>query len=333
MAKDLTVERVEDTFLWDNFVSSSPQGTVFSTSEWLTAGATAQGGKPVILGVREDDTLVAGVSFVEIVRGPLKKASTPVFTPYGGVIYRGDPDKPELDSESLQLQCAEKMIDWLQRKYHHIVLVHAPGFTDIRPFSWQGWNGKVCYTYIIDITDPEKLFKKFRKGTRSKIRQAEKSLILGGITDAEHLADMHERMFRDRNSIPPVSRGIVTSMVSNLMKSGLVDINTAQENNGEVIAVQAIVRDIHTIYSWIYITTHDKRHTGADSLLLWDAVKRYSGSHERLDLAGANIPSVAFFKKAFGGVLTPYYITERYSSLVSRTAFRAYSSVKRFMRW
>ncbi|HDY89999.1 MAG TPA: hypothetical protein ENH82_17995, partial [bacterium] len=103
MEKKIKVKRIEDVSMWDEFVANSPHGTVFSTSTWLKAGASAQGGNPVIFGVWEEKSLIAGVSFVEIIRGPLKKATTPVLTPYGGFVYNGDPDRPQLEDESLLL--------------------------------------------------------------------------------------------------------------------------------------------------------------------------------------------------------------------------------------
>lgn len=114
------------------------------------------------------------------------------------------------------------------------------------------------------------------------------------------------------------------------MKTGLVEVNTAREASGQVVALQVIVLDKNTVYTWIYGTIPEKNYTGADSLLIWEAIKRYRNTHKFLDLMGANIPSIAFFKKGFGGKLTPYYVTERFSSLISRISFRAYTKIRKF---
>ena len=143
---------------------------------------------------------------------------------------------------------------------------------------------------------------------------------------------MYESIFRARNTDPPVSRKIVTSMVSNLRESGLVKITTALESNGETIAVLVLALDKNTVYTWVGATYPEKNYTGADSLLIWNAIKNNSDTHKYLDMMGANIPSIAFFKKGFGGILTPYYVTERYSSPMSRSAFHAYSKMKRYFK-
>lgn len=330
MEKQIKIRIIENHSVWDRFVSGSPHGTVFSTSSWITAGASAQGGTPVILGVWDEDTLIAGAGFVELVRGPLKKATIPILTPHGGFIYTIDPATAQSDTESLQLLCAEKLISHLQRKYHHVFLVHAPGFSDIRPFNWQGWKSTVQYTYILDITDTEKLWASFKERARRKIRKASETLKPGGALTPEQVGALYEKVFRTRDRIPPVPRSMVTAMMRNLMNSGLVEINTAMDSDGAIVALQVLVIDKHTVYTWVYGTLPEKNHTEADSLLIWNAVKRYSKTHKTLDMMGANIPSVAFFKKGFGGVLTPYYVTEYYSSFLARTAFHTYSVIRRF---
>ena len=332
MGKKIKIKKIKDISLWDRFVSNSLQGTVFSTSTWLTAGASAAGGEPVMLGVWDEDNFIVGVSFVEIKRGPLKKASSPVITPYGGFIYNIDSDNLRSDTESLQLLCAEKLINHLQKKYNYISFVHSPGFVDIRPFSWQNWKESVRYTYLLDITDTDKLWGRLRDRARKKIRRAENSLVIGDSIDTEEIGHMYESIFRARNTDPPVSREIVTSMVSNLRESGLVKITTALESNGETIAVLALALDKNTVYTWVGATYPEKNYTGADSLLIWNAIKNNSDTHKYLDMMGANIPSIAFFKKGFGGILTPYYVTERYSSPMSRTAFQTYSKMKRYFK-
>ncbi len=330
MEKKIKIRKIVDGRLWNSFVTSSSHGTVFSTKQWLDAGAAAQGGIPVILSAWDGDTMIAGVAFTELSRGPLKKANTPVLAPYGGLVYNISSEGAGRDTDSLQLLCAEKLIDYLQRKYNYVLLSHSPDFNDIRPFSWSGWSEKVRYTYLLDISDPERLWQKSRERARRKIRKATENLKIGGAVDAETVADLHERFYRDRDRTPPVSKGIVISMMHALERSGLVDINTVQDKSGRIIALQVTVLGFKTVYTLLYGTLPNSGYSGADSLLIWNAVKKYSTTHKRLDLVGANIPSIAFFKKGFGGTLTPHYVTEYYSSPLAHAAFSFYSMIRKY---
>ncbi len=294
----------------------------------MHAGAAAHGGSPVILGVWDEDKLIAGTSFVEISRGGLKKATTPLLTPYGGFIYADELAGEYADNESLKLLCAEKLIGYLQKNYDNVFLVHTPGFSDIRPFSWQGWGERVRYTYLVDITDRDLAAKRLRSRAKRKIKKAAETVEIGGGITAEQVGRLYVRIFRDRDRIPPVSEDMVTTLVGNLLKFDWIEMITAREKNGDVIALQLLVLDKKTVYTWIYGTLPEKNYSGADSLLIWKAAERYAGEYSTLDLVGANIPEIAFFKKGFGGILTPHYVTEYYSSAMTRTAFGVYSFVK-----
>lgn len=139
LEKKLTVKRIEDVSLWDKFVATSPQGTIFSTSRWLNAASSVQGGESLIVGVWKNDQLVAGVSCIHITQGPFKKATSPVMTPYGGILCRPDAGKRPSEAESFNMCCAEQLIRYLSTRYHHVFLVHAPELKDIRPFIWAAW--------------------------------------------------------------------------------------------------------------------------------------------------------------------------------------------------
>ena len=332
MVKRITVEKVEDTSLWDSFVSSSPQGTVFSTSLWLNAASKAQGGEPRIMGVWENEKLVAGVSFIHIARGPFKKATSPVLTPYGGFIYRPDPGKRASEAEGVNISYAEYLTNYLHTHYNNVFLVHSPGLHDIRPFTWAGWTDNVRYTYIVDITDTEKIWDMLERRVRTVIRNAESSLEISGPVDVELFTGLYEHIYHDRRLPLPVGSKVFKAMVDNILRTDIAEMQTVRDGGGNVISSMITVSDSSCVYAWVSGSIPEKNASGAFSLLFWDAVKRHSSVHKRLDMVGANIRPIAFFKKGFGGILTPYYVTEHYSSQISRTAMKAFSWIRRFKR-
>jgi len=332
LGKELAVRRVEDASLWDDFVASSPQGTVFSTSAWLRAAGGAQGGVPRMVGVYRGGELVAGAGFVHVARGFLAKATTPAVTPYGGFLYRPRRGKRGSEAESFNMNCAELLIDYLQKNYGNVFLVHAPGFRDVRPFTWSGWRESVRYTYIVDISDIDMVWDMLERRVRTVIRNAESSLELGDAIDPTGFTKLYEHIYRDRGWPFPYSPGAVESLVDEIMGTGRAEMRTVRDADGTVISSMVLVWDEKCVYSWISGSIPDRNASGAFSLLFWDAVKRHSGRRARLDMVGANIPSIAFFKKGFGGTLTPYYVTDYYSSGISRLLFTSYSFVKRRFR-
>ena len=329
MGKRINIEKISDYVRWDEFVTSSPQGTVFSSSTWLGAAAEVHGGRRVLLGAFDGDELVAGVGYVELARGPLKKATVPILSPYGGLMYNVTEEVKPQDTSSDQLLCAEKLIHYLKTRYHAVMLTHSPRFLDVRPFSWSGWEQQVRYTYVVDIAGADKEWNRFRDRVKRKIVRAAKEVTVGSTLAPGLIGELHEQMYRRKNMEPPVPGEAVAAMIGRLASDGFIDIRTALREDGSLASFQANVIGTDTIYTWVYGSVTDDGTTSADSLLIWETVKRYSATHRYLDLVGANIPSIAFFKRGFNGTLTPYYVTERYSSLPVKWAFETYTKTKK----
>lgn len=327
--EEISIRIVDDDGLWDSFVSASPQGTVFSRSPWLTAVAGVQGGQVVRLGAFYEGVISAGVSFIGISRSGLKKAVSPILSPYGGMIYRHQPgENEEPDTASLSLLLAERLIAHIERRYHQITFSHSPAFFDVRPYSWRGWDTRVRYTYRLDITDPAQAIERFRKRVHHLINRGSRTFSLQPAMSAGTIGDMYEQTFRRQGEPPPVSAKQVAALIERLSTSGLIDIMTAVDQDGEAAGVLVNALGHETVYELVNGTTAENRHAGVYAFINHEAVLRYASTHRTLDLVGANIPAIAFFKRGFGGRLTPYYVTERYSSAAAKWAFATYTRMR-----
>jgi len=328
----MEVKRIEDAALWDEFVSASPEGTLFSTSGWVCMAARAQGGVPVMLGVFDDGRLVAGAAYVEVSRGPLRKASSPVLTPYCGFLFRPFHGKRRSEEESFRHAGAAPLVGYLSGRYGHVYLVHTPGVLDMRPFIWNGYTATVRYTYILDITDPDRLWDLMEHRVRTVIRNAGGSLTVETPFTTEVFGGLYEHVYLDRGNEPPVRRGTVVRMVKDVLDAGAGELRVVKDADGAPLCAGVFVRDARMVYAWVSGAIPSKNSSGAMTLLFWDTVCRYRGSHAALDMAGANLPSVAFFKKGFGGSLVHYFVTERYASFLTRTVFSLLPRVYHRMR-
>ena len=327
----MTVQKINDEALWDSFVSSSPQGSVFSKTRWIKTAASAQGGMPRFFGVFENNKLAAGISCIELSKGGLKKITTPVLTPYGGMVYGPWTGKRQSEEESFNMDCAEELIKYIGSRYNYSFFIHSPGLSDIRPFTWAGWNERVRYTYVVDLTDVDEIWDHMERRVRTVLRKADSELEISGAIDLSDFGELYEHIYKDRGSKPPIERKIVTTMTGDILKSGIGEMRTVLNKAGDVISSMITVSENTTAYAWISGSIPESNSSGAFSLLFWDAIRRYSGSCTYLDMVGANFSSIAFFKKGFGGKLKPYYITEKYSSNFSKAVFRIYGQLKKLL--
>ncbi|HEX3000447.1 MAG TPA: GNAT family N-acetyltransferase [Armatimonadota bacterium] len=331
MAANLEASEIRDNLLWDAFVAESPQGNVFSTSAWMGAAAGAQGGIPRICGVFENGRLMAGASFLELARGPFRKATIAPLAPYCGFLFAPFSGTRPSEEESRNAALAEALIRCLLSRYHHVLLVQDPRYQDMREFLQKNFACRVRYSYILDITDIDRLRERMEPRVRSVIRKAESSLTVSGVIGLDEFGGLYERVYRDRGNHCPIPRAYVERLSGDLISAGIAEMRAVRDQSGALIAAHVVVFDRDTVYGLTNGAVPDRSSSGAFSLLLWDTIQRHRVTRKRYDLTGANLPSIAFFKKGFGGALAPYFVTERYSSPLVRAAFSLYTGIHKVL--
>jgi hypothetical protein len=195
----------------------------------------------------------------------------------------------------------------------------------MREFLQKGFACRVRYTYILDITDIDRLRERMEPRTRTVIRKAGASLTVTGDLGLGEFGELYERVYRDRGNHPPVPRAYVERLSGSLIAAGIAEMRVVRDQSGTPVAAHVVVFDRDTVYGLTNGAIPERGSSGAFSLLLWDTVMRHRALRKRYDLTGANLPSIAFFKKGFGGALMPYFATEHYSSPLVRAAFSLYT--------
>ena len=175
MADTFKIQLVADDTAWDAFVHQAVGGTVFSTSAWLRCAAAATGGQVHRLGCYRNGSLVAGLSGLARRRGGLYRLETPELTPHTGLLLAPVGSKRPATVEAAQHHACTHLLDHIAKHYHRTFLVHAPAITDVRPFTWQGWDAHLRYTYRLTLGASNTLWEGLANLRRRDIRKAEKT--------------------------------------------------------------------------------------------------------------------------------------------------------------
>jgi lipid II:glycine glycyltransferase (peptidoglycan interpeptide bridge formation enzyme) len=252
--------------------------------------------------------LAAGLSGVETSRAGLRRFATPVLTPHGGLLLAPVAGKRPARAESELHQAAELFIAHLRQEYHHCVLAHAPVVGDMRPFTWAGWEARVRYTYQMELGDREGLWERLERRTRTVIRKAEGSgFRVEPTQDMELFRRQYELLYARQGNRAPVDPEVAQRFAEAACQKGLARALKVESPEGRVAAVVVFVRGAEGRYAWVAGADPELNHTGAASLLYWKYFEQEQG---RFDFVGANIPSIALFKRGFGGELVPYFAVE-----------------------
>lgn len=152
---------------------------------------------------------------------------------------------------------------------------------------------KTRRTYIVDISDLDKTWANFEKRTRYTIKKADKNAILRFCKLQRHsfLRQKHDNKFSDK---------WVTDLYYLLKKNNMGKLYLLPEAGALVAWINK-----DKAYWLMGGSTDRGKKIGMPSLLLWLMMQDlHRMGFKELDLVGANNPTIALFKRGFGGRLT-----------------------------
>lgn len=184
------------------------------------------------------------------------------------------------------------------------------------PFYWSGFDQSTLYTYRLDLrrTMPE-LKAGLQKNTRYEITRASRMLQVHESDDIDGFYKTVEKTFARQSRSAPFSLELARRLDAQLAARGLRRITRAEDDEGRTHAAIYMIRDAHTAYYLWSGSDLDLRRSGANALLLWDAIEHY---HERVsvfDFEGSMIEPIEHFFRSFGGEQTPYFVISKASRL------------------
>jgi hypothetical protein len=302
---------------WDHFVTTATGGSLFVRATWLRCAEQAGTGETVIRGVFDKGTLIAAAVGTST-RGRVRRFATAPLLPHSGVLFR------EPLSDQLPRQEAERNACWQAllpdlETYQHVHLSCAPTVVDMREAIWAKWQIHPRYTYHIDLAeDRQVLWDGLERRTRTVIRKAETAGFRVESATEEGFDELYRRTYGD--SKPPVGAELTQRFVGAALEQGLVEGYRAVAPSGETAATVFFATDATQarLYAWVAGADPTYRDTGASALLYWKVLEATEA--ESFDFVGANMASIALFKRGFGGRLVSYYALEKWNSSWRRWA-------------
>lgn len=279
------VREITDYKEWDTFVDNSPQGTIFSTTEWMQLYDVPW----KVWGYYKNSNLVGGICSFEKPQ-PL--------TPFQGILTIPTPDMKYANIISLQNEVATALLYVVPQEFTNHYM-----YPDIRPFLWNGFSASVRYTYVVDITNLSQLWANLEKSTRYDITRAQRSHIVlnKGIEGGFFL--LYTETFKRKGLDVPVSE----SLIKKIYKIGM-GYSAFDAQSKELLASAIVIFDKKRAY---YILAASAV-SSVPSLLLWEIFKDVASmGYKEMDLVGCNDQNIALYKRGFGGKLMPYYNVRR----------------------
>ena len=323
----LVIAEVTDPARWDALIGAAPAGTAFSSWAWLEAAAETFGGRPVRWGALRGEELVACCSYLRRPRVGLAEGLTAPLSPYGGLVF----DEVRLRSVGDRHAAADALLARAEADcaVHRWAL--PPAVNDARPFAWRGWSVGVRYTRVVPLSSADAVWDGISPAMRRQVRKGERAGYTLAQSDTVAIAVAHyQATFAAQGIVPRVPVERMARLLQVALERGLAELWVLLAPDGAPVASCALVRDAdaHRGYYWLAGADPAHRQEGAMPTLIWLLFQRLCGALAAFDFVGANLPSVARFKRGFGGELAVYCAVEYWRRAALRTAWKAASAVR-----
>jgi len=326
--------RAIDREEWQEFLSGTTQGSLFHRWEWQDVLEAGFDVKVHRLGIFNEAGVLKGLlplverkmSFLKLAGSPLLGVATPHSGPIGSV-----PLAEFLPA--LEAYAADKHIDYLELVF--------PEMVERDVLEQSGYIVKEFITLELPMTnDVDALWAGLEVRCRNAVRKAEKSGV--EVVEPQSLEEWLEQyyilscgVYRRQDKQPPFSKEYFTALWQNLYANGDLVVLLARYE-GKLIAGGIFPRDRNVGYYLDGVSDREYNKVVPNNLLQWEYLKRAQTLGIQLyDMVGANIPSIAKFKKSFGSTERKYLYAYRNRTLAARIGRALYAKhsemIKKFI--
>jgi hypothetical protein len=312
----LTINFKEDRHVWDDFVSTSPQRSVFSYSKFLESLQA----KYDLVTCYNRDKIVAGTIILYADSG--KPIASPFpFTQYQGILLADNSSLATHSKITSELKIVTDFISRLTERFRGYCLCQSWRLRDIRAFQWYNYHEPDKGRFKIDLRytgvlnrdsygDFEDYLASVRKVKRQEFNKASRMLNLTMSNEASVLDELHAKTFARQNIVRTNQQSaLVKSIASHAMAGGYGKMCCALLNDTPVSAVMFLYDD-RSAYYLFGANDPEYRKTFAGTFLLVHMIKdAFESGLQEIDFVGVNSPDRGDFKISLNADLRPYFIT------------------------
>lgn len=284
--------------LWDEFVDSSPQGSIYAKSFYLDAlGASFK-----IAVVEEGSTLLGGII---LAKNELGLSTNPLFVKYLGILYHSSLNK-DARRQSTRYKIDRIIISNIS-KYGVWSYTFHPNYTNWLSFYWTGYHQTTRYTYQIRFVQSADFRKLYREKVSHPLRQAEKNRLVVDDVSTDEFIKVNTKTYQGKHARPPYSSARLKTFLISSEKAGYLYKKGVRGGDGNIHSVAAIVYDKKSANLILQGNDPQLSNQGGGTLLLDHLIEFASLNSSIFDFEGSMIERIELFYRGFGGDIVPYF--------------------------
>lgn len=259
-----------------------------------------------VLGVEDGDRLIAALPLLEREKGPFVALVAPVLVPFVTPVLAAKPRETDTHQRRSAL---DRLLEAMAADYDRATLLLHPSIDDGRPLHWAGWYARTRYTYLVDLAatpDPLSLWSSGARRTATKARDG--YTFEDGPEFAPSALDLMIESYHRQGESLSIDRDAVLTLAQRLAQDGLARTFAVRDTQGQIDAALIVAHDGKTAHYWI---AGSRPGPGMTVLLAHVLPLLRQDGIQTFDFMGANVPSIAEFKRRFGPTLTPYVLAQQ----------------------
>jgi hypothetical protein len=308
--------------------AGTPSIPLFSRDWWLDATCGPDNWEVLI--ARNGGSIMGSLPYYLKKRYGQRYVSQPPLTQTSGVWINYPPGQKYERRLSLEKEVCSTLIEkleglrisYFQQYFHH-------SFTNWLPFAWKGYRQTTRYTYVIDAgTKFEDAQEQFAGRVRTDVRRATKLVSVRESCSIESFYQVLKKSYSRQDKHTPFSPLLVTRIYDAARSRQSVRILEAVGENEVVHAAAVFVWDESTVYYLLGGNDPTYRRSGANALLLNEAVSFALSSGRSFDFEGSMVEPIEHFFRGYGARQAAYFEISKAFSLPARLGLAAASVIR-----
>jgi hypothetical protein len=335
MKPEVTVRTLgeSDYEAWNDLVAKAPEGSIYSTPEYLAALCEATGGRFRIVAAQKGDEIVGGVALYEESGRWGTVVSPRLLLYYNGPVLRSYETKYPSQRTSRHLEALEALADALGTEpYARLRLKSRAALTDLRVLQQRGWHAWPTYTYVVPLDDLKAQRERVEQNLRRLIDRCGRQGI--GFTDDDDFESffaMHLQLHERKGAPLYLPKPVFEQWFRRLKAAGLARLFQARLPDGRSIAAQITLLGPHPVAHTVCAgADFEYLNLGASAYLRWRSFEALAElGYRGNDLTDASLNPVTHFKSQLGGELQVAFEIQRDDAATLRAAEIAKRTLRR----
>jgi hypothetical protein len=315
-------EKISDCDIWQKFVETTPEYTMFVSSTYLRSF----GGQYKLYFVKKGIEVKAG--FCLLLSEDGNRVILNELVIYSGIFFKEDQTQKAVKAKSERFEITEQIIRFITDNFSCISIALSTKFEDLRPFLWHNYGSinqqeifslDLRYTSYLNISelrdthDEEStdLFKCLETLRQRNIRKARKE---GSYTveevQIELFLNYYIALMESQNQqVPAQKLAQMSRIIENCTQEKQAVMFATKNANHEIIYLTVFSYDHYRAYYLFGAGNPNAIEHYRGTICFWDAFMKLSREYKinEVDLEGINSPQRGWFKLSFGGSIVPYY--------------------------